>query len=113
MKSSKIVQSVFLVSILLFVSYCWLLISWYEDMQIGRYEREPITTIIEIGIVLGYGYLAYRFIRARMTVIQSPTNIKKQEASQIRSLRHSYSLLRKMTSPVTTSQADTRAQRSK
>lgn len=95
-----------LASSVLFVGYCWVLINWYNDMKLGRYEREPFNTVIETGIILGYCYLAYRFIQSKMTKVQ-PLTPGKSEDYKTRSLRHSYSLLRKMTNSVSTTKSGT------
>ncbi|MBD2702298.1 hypothetical protein IC229_16715 [Spirosoma sp. BT702] len=97
MKNSRIIlPSVILASLLLFVGYCWVLLDWYEDMQLGSYERVPLNTVMETGVILAYCYLAYRFIQARMTGNQPTTPIPKADR-KTQSLRQSYSLPHKMT----------------
>ncbi|GAB4053087.1 hypothetical protein GCM10028810_57080 [Spirosoma litoris] len=98
-----------LASSVLLVGYCWVLIDWYNDMKLGRYEREPFNTVIEIGIILSYCYLAYRFIQSKTAKAQplNPGTPGKSEDYKTRSLRHSYSLLRKMTNSVSTTKSET------
>ncbi|GAB3997078.1 hypothetical protein GCM10028807_41290 [Spirosoma daeguense] len=120
MKNSRIKQSIILASVLVFIGYGWLLIDWLQDMKLGRYEREPINTLVEMGVIVAYCYLAYRFIQARMTSTQHTNDTQNQDRKS-RSLRHSYSLLRKMTASATlskpgaesTSWLSTRSQRLK
>ncbi|GAB3713686.1 hypothetical protein GCM10027592_53110 [Spirosoma flavus] len=92
--------SIILASLLVCVGYGWVLIDWYEDMRVGRYEREPLNTVIETGMILAYCYLAYRFLQSKMNDNPTPVSPRKED-SKTRSLRQSYSLLRKITTSAT------------
>lgn len=72
MRQSFLMMSSMLAGLLGFMGYCWLLIDWYQDMKYGRYEREPLETIVESGVIIAYCYVAFRFIHPKLKDLQTP-----------------------------------------
>lgn len=105
MKNDKILLRIVLASLVLFVGYCWILIDWFQDMNAGRFENEPQDWVLEVGVVLAYCYLAFRFFQSKQAGSQQPVKLRK-ENSRIRSLKYSYSLIRKMAASATDKKVD-------
>jgi hypothetical protein len=66
-----LMMSIILAGLSGFLGYCWVLIDWYQDVQLGRYEREPLNTLLEAVIIMAYCYLAFRFLQFQLNRIQS------------------------------------------
>ncbi|WP_155297166.1 hypothetical protein [Spirosoma aerolatum] len=81
MRQSLLMMSSVLASLLGFMGYCWLLIDWYQDMKYGHYEREPLETIVESGVIIAYCYVAFRFIQPKVKNIQASANPAEDDLS--------------------------------
>lgn len=97
---------IILASLILFVGYCWILFDWFLDMEEGRFEKEPQDWLLEVGVVLAYCYLAFRFFQSKQAIIQQPVKTRKED-NNIRSLKYSYSLVRKMAASAAAKKVDT------
>ncbi|WP_460994780.1 hypothetical protein [Spirosoma harenae] len=72
MRQSLLTMSIMLAGLLGFVSYCWVLIDWYQAMQLGHYERQPLALVLESVVIIAYCYLAFRFIQVKLKSVRSP-----------------------------------------
>lgn len=81
MRQSLLMMSSILAGLLGFIGYCWLLIDWYQDMKYGHYEREPLETIVESGVILAYCYVAFRFVQPKVNSLQTPDDSLSQEST--------------------------------
>ncbi|GAB4034570.1 hypothetical protein GCM10028809_40420 [Spirosoma gilvum] len=74
-------MSIILAGLLGFMGYCWILLDLYQDIKLGRYEREPLDTIVEAGVIIAYCYVSFRFIQSKLKTAQ-PTHYSLSDATK-------------------------------